>query len=184
MRHPTHLAAIALSVGLMGCDRPVATATEAATAAGTPAVVSLAAAPLVAAPSLVPVAGPVPVSQDSTQDRPIPPAGNNLGMIPRGQGPRPPQTLAEMQARNDQVFARLDANADRAITGDELAALSRGPQGARGGGRMREMIARADADGNSRITLEEIQSAAARRFARLDANGDGVVTDEERPDRP
>ena len=173
MRRLLLLPAIALSVGLSGCDRSDATAAEAAASSATPAPVASALAPALA---------PTPMPQDAAQDAAQ--GANDPGMTPRGPGPRPPQTLAEMQARNDRIFARLDANADGAITGAELAVLASGPQGGRAGGRIREMFSRADADRNSRITLEEIRDATAGRFARMDADGDGVVTDEERPDRP
>jgi len=176
MRRLLLLPAIALTAGLTGCDRSNATAAEAtAASSATPAPV---------ASALAPAPAPTPAPQDATQDMPVPQGANDPGMIPRGPGTRPPQTLAEMQARNDRIFARLDANADGAITGAELAVLASGPQGGRAGGRIREMFSRADADRNSRITLEEIRDATAGRFARMDADGDGVVTDEERPDRP
>jgi len=174
MRRLLLVPAIALTAGLTGCDRSNATAAEAtAASSATPAPVASALAPALA-----------PAPQDATQDMPVPQGANDPGMIPRGPGTRPPQTLADMQARNDRIFARLDANADGAITGAELAVLASGPQGGRAGGRIREMFSRADADRNSRITLEEIRDATAGRFARMDADGDGVVTDEERPDRP
>lgn len=180
MRNLTLFPAAVLSLGLLGCDSSTAAdaAPAAAVVATVPAPKTVASASTLVAPATI----AAPASQDA-QDV-SPPPTDNPGMMPRGQAARPPQTLAQMQARNDQMFARLDANADGAITGDELAVLTGGPQGARGGGRLREMIARADADRNARITLEELRSGTAQRFARMDANGDGVVTDEERPDRP
>jgi Ca2+-binding EF-hand superfamily protein len=39
---------------------------------------------------------------------------------------------------------------------------------------------RADADGDPRISLAEMQAAHAARFARLDANGDGALSRDER----
>lgn len=43
----------------------------------------------------------------------------------------------------------------------------------------RNMIQRLDADGDGRITLEEIRAPLEQRFAELDANGDGVIDLEE-----
>lgn len=97
-----------------------------------------------------------------------------------GAGMGGPQTLEAMQARQDQMFDRLDANADGVITGDELAVLTRPPMSQAGGPRMRSMITRADADRNARITREEMRNAAAALFASLDADSDGVVTPTER----
>lgn len=91
-----------------------------------------------------------------------------------------PMTLEVMQARQDQMFTRLDANADDMITGDELAVLTRPPMSQNGGPRIRSMITRADADHNARITREEMRNAAAALFASLDTDHDGLVTPAER----
>ena len=101
-----------------------------------------------------------------------------------GGGMGPPRTLAETSAWADRLFARLDANQDEAITGDELAALSRGPGGAMGGGRMRRMIGQADASNDGRISREELTAGLERMFTRMDVNGDGVLSEEERPRPP
>ena len=97
-----------------------------------------------------------------------------------GMGTGGPQTLEAMQARQDQMFDRLDVNADGMITGNELAVLTQPPMSQAGGPRMRSMITRADADRNARITRDEMRSAAAALFASLDADHDGLVTPAER----
>ncbi|HWQ85309.1 EF-hand domain-containing protein [Brevundimonas sp.] len=97
-----------------------------------------------------------------------------------GGGMGGPQTLEAMQARQDQMFDRLDVNTDGMITGDELAVLTRPPMSQAGGPRMRSMITRADADRNARITRDEMRNAAAALFASLDADHDGLVTPTER----
>lgn len=97
-----------------------------------------------------------------------------------GMGMGGPQTLEAMQARQDQMFDRLDVNADGMITGNELAVLTQPPMSQAGGPRMRSMITRADADRNARITRDEMRSAAAALFASLDADHDGLVTPAER----
>ena len=109
--------------------------------------------------------------------------GGGMGGGPGG-GMGPPRVLADVPAWADRLFARLDANQDAAITGDELAALSRGPAGAMGGGRLRRMIGQSDASNDGRISREELTAGAQRMFTRMDANGDGVLSEEERPRPP
>ena len=88
---------------------------------------------------------------------------------------RPPEreNLAQMQARMTQMFNRLDANEDGVVDASELA-------NARGG----RMLARFDADADGRITREEFDVGLAAAFKAMDKNGDGVVTADERPQRP
>ena len=105
------------------------------------------------------------------------PAASPAGGGPRGPGDRRfdgPMTLADMQARALRGFERQDANGDGVVTADELSNEGEG----RGGGRMLE---RADADGDGRITRAEAEAAAAERFRAMDRNGDGVVSEDERP---
>ncbi len=83
------------------------------------------------------------------------------------------ENLAQMQARMTQMFNRLDANEDGMVDASELA-------NARGG----RMLARFDADADGRITREEFDVGLAAAFKAMDKNGDGVVTADERPQRP
>ena len=110
-----------------------------------------------------------------------PPATPPAGAPGGGMGMRGPMNLEAMQMRQDMMFQRMDVNQDGFLTGDELAALSQGPMGQAGGARMRAQIARADADGDSRISRDEMRTAAAAMFARMDANHDGVISEDERP---
>lgn len=91
-----------------------------------------------------------------------------------------PMTLEAMQARQDQMFDRLDVNADGMITGGELAVLTQPPMNQMGGPRIRSMITRADADRNARISREEMRAAAQTLFTSLDADQDGLVSPSER----
>lgn len=109
---------------------------------------------------------------------PPPGMGGPAGGMDRGM--RGPMTLEAMQARQDQMFDRLDANGDGMITGAELAPLTQPPMNQMGGPRIRSMITRADADRNARISREEMRNAAAALFASLDVDGDGVVSPSER----
>ena len=99
---------------------------------------------------------------------------------PGAAGMGGPMTLEAMQARQDQMFTRLDANADDTITGNELAPLTQPPMSQMGGPRIRSMITRADADRNARISRDEMRSAAAALFTSLDADHDGLVSPTER----
>ncbi|BBC71891.1 conserved hypothetical protein [Altererythrobacter sp. B11] len=46
-----------------------------------------------------------------------------------------------------------------------------------------EMLARADADGDGRITRAENRAAREQTFARIDRNGDGMITSQDLPGR-
>lgn len=111
-----------------------------------------------------------------------PPGGGQGGGPGRGMGP--PPALADVPAWAGRIFDRLDANADDAVTGDELAVLSSGPAAAMGGGRLRRMIAQSDASNDGRISRDELTAGAERMFTRMDANGDGVLSGDELPRPP
>ena len=102
----------------------------------------------------------------------------------QGGGMGPPPALADVPTWADRIFDRLDANADDAVTGDELAVLSSGPAAAMGGGRLRRVIAQSDSSNDGRISREELTAGAERMFRRMDTNGDGVLSAEERPRPP
>ncbi|MDY6924045.1 MAG: hypothetical protein SWI22_08815 [Pseudomonadota bacterium] len=102
----------------------------------------------------------------------------------QGGGMGPPRALADVPAWADRLFDRLDANQDAVLTGDELAVLSRGPAGSMGGGRLRRMIGQSDTSNDGRISREELTAGARRMFNRMDADGDGLLSDAERPRPP
>ena len=114
-------------------------------------------------------------------------------------GPRAPQgdvTLAQMQQRSAEMFAKLDADGDGRVTTAEMAAQRQDRRDAR--------FARVDANGDGALSKAEIEAARDQRQAkraengkgermgkrgggkrgammrgglqRLDANGDGTVT--------
>ena len=104
------------------------------------------------------------------------------GGVMRGMGP--PPALADVPAWADVIFGHLDADGDGALTGQEMAVLSSGPAASMGGGRLRRMIAQADSSNDGRVSREEMVAGAERMFRRLDADGDGVLSDAERPRPP
>lgn len=149
-------------------------------------------------------------------------SGTSVAQTGNGAGAN--MTRAEFSARQDQRFARLDANRDGMLTQAELGgrkqarrAQTRTPQdrvarrftridtdrngaitlvemqaagekraarvAARGGKRgpgMARGLARMDGNADGGISRAEFASRALTRFARLDANGNGVVTAVER----
>lgn len=97
-------------------------------------------------------------------------------------------------------FRRLDADGDGRLTQADLERPGRRggrPRPVVGSDRARETdqrrrlmerITRSDADGDGRVTLEEVKQAipgfSEERFRRMDRNDDGVLTPNERPQRP
>ena len=119
-------------------------------------------------------AGPA-LAQSDFPEPPMPQmSGPPMGGGQMG-GMRPPEreNLAQMQARMTQMFDRLDANDDDLVDANELA-------NARGG----RMLTRMDADADGRVTRDEFNIGVDAQFKTLDKNGDGVVTADERPQRP
>lgn len=166
------LAASTLILAMAACSpKPAAEPAEATPAEATPVeevgtAVETADAGDVAADA--PASGPADAapSQDRPQGMPAEPGR------PRGRGFGGPMTLADMQARSDRRFDRMDANGDGAVTSEEMGD---------GEGRGARMLERADANNDGRITRAEMQAGTAAMFRRMDANGDGKVTEEERP---
>lgn len=101
-----------------------------------------------------------------------------------GGGMSMPRASEEVEPWAARIFARLDANNDASITGNELAILANPTVAAMGGARMRAMIVQSDTSRDSRISAEELAAGAQRAFARMDRNGDGRLADEELPQRP
>ena len=125
------------------------------------------------------------VAQTAPQNAP-PPAGGSPGGpgMGGGMGMMLPRTTADVGPWSDRLFARLDGNADGAITADELAMLARPEIASRGGGRLRAMISQSDSSRDARVTSEEMTAGAQRLFARMDKNSDGQLADDELPQPP
>lgn len=113
------------------------------------------------------------------QGPPGPPAEGRMG-----GGMMLPRATAEVAPWADRLFTRLDANQDGAITGDEMATLTRPEVAARGGSRLRGMISQSDANRDARVSRDELSAGAGRAFARMDRNSDGQLADDELPQPP
>lgn len=88
----------------------------------------------------------------------------------------------------EEKFAQRDTNGDGLWTAEDRRGRGmRGGHGAQGGpphGPGFGPRQNPDADGNGEVTLEEftaVHPSAEEVFARLDTNGDGVLTEDERP---
>lgn len=99
---------------------------------------------------------------------------------------------AQRQARRERMFSRLDADGDGSISRAEFDARpERRAEGEPGGGRGghrgghrggRRGGAGAELAGDG-ITRAEAQARAEARFARMDRNQDGFLSQEDRPER-
>jgi len=125
--------------------------------------------------------------------------GNDTGPVPRQKkappiGPTPPVLVVEPVA---MMIATFDANGDGKVTRDELTrgvqhsfdAIDTAHTGKMGYIAFADWAQlwlgdrnalpspfEVDADGDNQITIGELQAQFARIFARLDRNGDGVLT--------
>ncbi len=102
-------------------------------------------------------------------------------------------TKSEVEARVAEMFARLDIDGDKQITDSDLPPMLRdrdflsgggdgdyrGRRGGRGMGMFRR-LQEADANKDNVVTVAEMQTAAAKRFARFDHNRDGVLDEADR----
>ena len=112
--------------------------------------------------------------------------------------PKQPITKAEMLARADARFDRMDANKDGQLDANERKAGAEAARaamadrkggemadfmpgaGRRGGGMGERMLGRIDTNGDGLISKAENRAATEARFARMDANGDGTIGADER----
>lgn len=107
--------------------------------------------------------------------------------------PKQPVSKAQMLARADARFDRLDTNKDGQLSAEERKAGAEAarkamaerkggelqdfmPGGRRGGGGMGErMMARVDTNGDGMISKAENRAMVEARFARMDAGKDGMA---------
>lgn len=82
-------------------------------------------------------------------------------------------TLSEMDARQQEMFTAADADGNGAISEEEMKAFHRGKRA----GRHAKYLG--DANGDGVVSRAEYDAHAASRFDKLDADGDGMLSDEE-----
>lgn len=97
---------------------------------------------------------------------------------------RLPRTQEEYDARTRERFARLDRNGDGVIDAAEIEADFAQRMRRRSG--MHEhmgqrVLRRFDADRDSKVTKEEFIAGIRNRFAQLDLDNDGKITDADLP---
>lgn len=114
-----------------------------------------------------------------------------------------PVARADMMTKVDARFAKIDTNGDgtidaaemaayrdamrtvraeriAAMTEEERAKMQERRAGMKERWAKRGWLARVDANGDGLISREEFAAPAMKRFERMDADGDGIVTPDER----
>ena len=97
-------------------------------------------------------------------------------------------SFEELQAIHPDVslerFDALDRNGDGVLSGEDLPA----PRPEDPSARLLRLLHEADANGDGAVTLDELRAIhpdfSEDAFARLDLNGDGVLSREDLPDAP
>lgn len=83
-------------------------------------------------------------------------------------------------------FDRMDRNGDGVLSPADRPEGAPGPGGDNRGQRIRRLLMQADADGNREVTFDELQAVlpelTQEQFDRMDRNGDGVISREDRPE--
>ncbi|MFN3536618.1 MAG: EF-hand domain-containing protein [Brevundimonas sp.] len=87
-------------------------------------------------------------------------------------GPRDGETLGEYRARAERLFNRLDTDGDGRLDREEIISGV-------GQVRLRNALERADIDLDDHVSRQEFNDLVTRAFQRLDADGNGVITDTE-----
>lgn len=88
-----------------------------------------------------------------------------------------PSMFQRLLGRTNRQFARLDKNGDGFIDAGELAALA----SERASFAAQRFFERFDADRDGKVTRQEFDRFAKDRFANLDLNDDGKITEADLP---
>ncbi|MEM9734579.1 MAG: EF-hand domain-containing protein [Pseudomonadota bacterium] len=85
-------------------------------------------------------------------------------------------SIAETVTRASMRFERADQNKDGAITVEEITATMQRRRSER---FARRVMRRLDVNGDGKVTKEEMESRARKRFARMDADDSGFLEQDE-----
>lgn len=97
------------------------------------------------------------------------------------RGPQGPMTLEQYKSAQQARFAAMDANNDGAVTKEELTAQIAARMGdTPPPERVDMMFQMIDTNGDGKATAAEAEAAETARFAKLDADHDGILTPDER----
>jgi Ca2+-binding EF-hand superfamily protein len=119
--------------------------------------------------------------------------GRSGGQDTGRSNPRAQLTDEEIDSRIRERFARIDRNSDGVIDRSEVEAMmaaggrERGMrQAGRGDGRPGDtqagrMLQRFDENRDGKVTKEEFMTSIKRRFAQMDLDGDGKITEADLP---
>jgi Ca2+-binding EF-hand superfamily protein len=89
-------------------------------------------------------------------------------------------TYAEMEAHRKAEFDAADTNKDGALSADELSARALARFQEKLAQRTQGMLDNMDNDGSGSLSPEEMgEGPGMRNFARIDADNDGAITNEE-----
>lgn len=89
-------------------------------------------------------------------------------------------TRAEVEAAAAARFAAMDTDGDGAVSAEEMAATAATHAGERAREQHARMLQWRDANGDDKLTAEEMDnSRMLRMFERMDKDGDGVISREE-----
>jgi Ca2+-binding EF-hand superfamily protein len=125
------------------------------------------------------------LTEDDAPEPPLDPIARLIRLLHDADANEDGQvTFEELQAvapeLTEERFNELDKNDDNVITGEDLPE-HHGPDD-----YIRHLLEEADADENSEVTFEELQAVlpelTQEQFDRLDQNGDGVISEDDKPD--
>jgi EF hand len=91
---------------------------------------------------------------------------------------KPGLTLEKFEARREKAFMRADTDNDGKVSLAEWTAFQTARKAK---GDPAKSFARMDADKDGFVDKGELDAFLAKRFTRLDRNGDGVLGADERP---
>ena len=103
------------------------------------------------------------------------PAGQTAATSPTAAGAPAGVTLREFVKRHERKLLADDTDGDGKVSRAEFLAAAKG-----GKGDPAKRFAKLDTNGDGMLDKAEIDAMLTRRFQRLDTNGDGIASTDER----